>query len=367
VNIDAKINSRGFVTNAEALRWSLALLFATLIHFSAALVVLDWSKSDAAPSEPPPAVTIDLAPIAASSNAIEHNVSPGPQMIEAQSPASLEKGSNTIEAGPAPKEDEPEHEVGSVEGTPDAAETPNLTGEHSEIDVKPVTPVSDPPRHPDQTMTETQQAGEEAPALPPTEDEAEASTTIEPAQTYRRPQQPKAGAAAAAPREPGAKERKAAAEQFDSGRRKFPIERTKAKAPRVDRTEPIKPDEAHEALRTSAPPKTNAPQAEASGARVSSAADTTSTVASWKGELIAHLNRFKQFPEGATAGGTASVAFAIDRAGAVISARLAASSGDRRLDEEAVSILRRASPVPPPPSGLGRGAVTLTVPIRFNR
>jgi periplasmic protein TonB len=367
MNVDAEINSRGFATDAEALRWSLALLFATLIHLGAAFVVLNWSKSDIASSEPPPAVTIDLAPIAAASNAIEHDVSPGPQMIEARSPASIEKGSNTIEAGPAPKEDKPEHEVGGVEPTQDVAETPNLTGEHSENDVKPVTPVSDPPRHPDQTVTETQQAGEEARALPPTQDEAEASTTIEPAQTYRRPQQPKAVVTAATPREPGAKERKAAAEQFDSGRRKFAIERTKAKALRVDRTEPIKPYEAREAPRTSAPPKTNAPQAEASGARVSSAADTTFTVATWKGELIAHLNRFKRFPEDATAGGTASVSFAIDPAGAVISARLAASSGDRRLDEEAVSILRRASPVPPPPTSLARGAVTLTVPIRFNR
>ncbi|TDR85116.1 TonB family protein, partial [Enterovirga rhinocerotis] len=51
----------------------------------------------------------------------------------------------------------------------------------------------------------------------------------------------------------------------------------------------------------------------------------------------------------------------------VLSARLIGSSGDPRLDAEAASLPRRASPVPPPPAGIGGGTVALTVPIRFNR
>jgi protein TonB len=52
----------------------------------------------------------------------------------------------------------------------------------------------------------------------------------------------------------------------------------------------------------------------------------------------------------------------------VLSARLTGSSGDTALDEEAVSMVRRASPVPAPPSGVGGGgAIVLAVPVRFNR
>ena len=80
---------------------------------------------------------------------------------------------------------------------------------------------------------------------------------------------------------------------------------------------------------------------------------------------MAHLNRHKRFPPGGGRG-TASVAFSIDRAGRVLSARLVRSSGDATLDQEAVALARRASPVPPPPPNVGNGGnVLLAVPIRF--
>jgi protein TonB len=99
----------------------------------------------------------------------------------------------------------------------------------------------------------------------------------------------------------------------------------------------------------------------------SSGASLAATLATWKGELVAHLNRFKRFPANAASSGTASVAFAINRAGAGVSARLISSSGDRALDEEAVALLHRASPPPPPPAQMGGSVISLTVPIRFDR
>jgi protein TonB len=51
----------------------------------------------------------------------------------------------------------------------------------------------------------------------------------------------------------------------------------------------------------------------------------------------------------------------------VVSARLISSSGDRALDEEAVALLHRASPTPPPPAQMGGSVISLTVPIRFDR
>jgi protein TonB len=42
------------------------------------------------------------------------------------------------------------------------------------------------------------------------------------------------------------------------------------------------------------------------------------------------------------------------------------SSGTSALDEEALALLRRAQPFPPPPPELSGSRVDLTVPIRFN-
>jgi protein TonB len=67
------------------------------------------------------------------------------------------------------------------------------------------------------------------------------------------------------------------------------------------------------------------------------------SVATWRGSVMAHLDRHKRYPGGG--GGTSSVAFTIDRSGRVLSARLIQSSGSAILDEEAVALARRASPV----------------------
>jgi protein TonB len=90
------------------------------------------------------------------------------------------------------------------------------------------------------------------------------------------------------------------------------------------------------------------------------------SMATWRGQVMAHLNRRKRHPGGA-AGGTASVSFTIDRSGRVLSARLIRSSGSAILDREAVALARRASPVPAPPAGIGRSTVNLSVPVRFAR
>jgi protein TonB len=89
--------------------------------------------------------------------------------------------------------------------------------------------------------------------------------------------------------------------------------------------------------------------------------------ASWRGALMAHLNRYKRFPSGAAGIGVATIVFTIDRSGRVLAARLVRSSGDAALDTEAVSLPQRASPVPAPPPNIGGGSITLAVPIRFTR
>ncbi|EAQ36898.1 TonB like protein [Nitrobacter sp. Nb-311A] len=119
------------------------------------------------------------------------------------------------------------------------------------------------------------------------------------------------------------------------------------------------------APRTTAPQSSQAQRADRAAAPAAGMASSMSP-ASWKGALMAHLNRHKRFPSGAGAG-VATVAFTIDRSGRVLSARLVRSAGDGMLDAEAVSLPRRASPVPAPPPNIGGGSITLAVPIRFNR
>ncbi|MBN9083062.1 MAG: hypothetical protein BGP04_02560 [Rhizobiales bacterium 62-17] len=148
-----------------------------------------------------------------------------------------------------------------------------------------------------------------------------------------------------------------------------PVREVKPKEPkrevrhaRTDTHKPerVAPPRAAAASRLSA--QTGAAAPVAASAPVSGA-----SMASWRGSLIAHLNRYKRFPAGANSAGSASVAFTIDRSGRVLSSSLVRSSGDAALDGEAVAMMRRASPVPQPPDNVGGRTISLAVPIRFNR
>ncbi|WP_416193806.1 energy transducer TonB family protein [Nitrobacter sp. TKz-YC01] len=135
------------------------------------------------------------------------------------------------------------------------------------------------------------------------------------------------------------------------------------------KTEPPKPKpkkKKKKAPRTTAPQSSQAQRADRAAAPAEGMASSMSP-SSWRGALMAHVNRHKRFPSGAAGAGVATVAFTIDRSGRVLSARLVRSAGDAALDAEAASLPRRASPVPAPPPDVGGGSITLAVPIRFSR
>jgi len=88
--------------------------------------------------------------------------------------------------------------------------------------------------------------------------------------------------------------------------------------------------------------------------------------ANYNGLVAAHLARHKQYPaEARRAGaqGVATVSFALDGNGRIVSVSLARATGIASIDREAVAMVRRASPFPRPPDGRGRN---FTVPVRFN-
>lgn len=80
--------------------------------------------------------------------------------------------------------------------------------------------------------------------------------------------------------------------------------------------------------------------------------------------LRAHLQRYRRPVEAAAAGTrTVVVRFRVDSRGGVSAIGVQRSSGDARLDAEALDLVRRAAPVPAPPR---QGVMNLAVPIEFD-
>jgi protein TonB len=86
------------------------------------------------------------------------------------------------------------------------------------------------------------------------------------------------------------------------------------------------------------------------------------------GTAVLHLNRHKRYPSSARANdqqGDVHVRFSMDRSGQLTASQVARSSGFALLDEEALELLKRASPLPRPPVAMPGETLELIVPIRF--
>jgi periplasmic protein TonB len=89
-------------------------------------------------------------------------------------------------------------------------------------------------------------------------------------------------------------------------------------------------------------------------------------VAKWERLLVAQLERHKRYPPQARGKvGEARLSFSIDRTGRVLASRIVHSSGSEALDQEALALVRRAAPFPPPPAGVSDDRLSFVVPIRY--
>lgn len=89
--------------------------------------------------------------------------------------------------------------------------------------------------------------------------------------------------------------------------------------------------------------------------------------AKWQSKLYAHLNRKKRSAQRAIGRGNKGIVnltFVIDPAGNVLSAR--ANSGNPVMDQAAVQMVKKASPVPAPPPAIAEARKTISVPIKFD-
>ena len=120
---------------------------------------------------------------------------------------------------------------------------------------------------------------------------------------------------------------------------------------------PVRAEPTRPGLSTAQPPAAAAPVAPASA----------EAAANWVSKLAAHLLRFRHYPPDAERRGMTGVVmmrFSVDAAGRLISSSMVRSSGHDMLDEEAEAWLRRAQPLPPPPSDKVAPA-QIVVPLNF--
>ncbi|MFZ0607514.1 MAG: TonB family protein [Xanthobacteraceae bacterium] len=89
----------------------------------------------------------------------------------------------------------------------------------------------------------------------------------------------------------------------------------------------------------------------------------------WQTTLVRHLERYKRYPSDAQDRGEEGVVllgFTVDRTGHVLAHHIVRSSGHPALDDEVMSMIERAQPLPPFPQTMTEAKLDLTVPIRFS-
>jgi protein TonB len=114
------------------------------------------------------------------------------------------------------------------------------------------------------------------------------------------------------------------------------------------------------APRTSAAPRA---ERQAPAQETRSGAAATAALATYRQRINAHLQLFKG--GGAGGGGHVMAVFTVNRSGGVSGARVARSSGNAALDNEAVATIRRAAPLPPIPPEIPQSSLTFPVPFSF--
>lgn len=97
--------------------------------------------------------------------------------------------------------------------------------------------------------------------------------------------------------------------------------------------------------------------------------DTGESRTSYLGSLLAHLNRYKQYPAEARAAriqGVVMLRFCINRQGKLLSAQIVKSSGKPALDRAAMAMIEQAQPLPEMPAAMVEETLDAVVPVHFS-
>ena len=343
----------------EIVLWSAAAIVALAAHLGTGWQAYRWGSAEPPPADAAPAaIMIDLAPATVQ-----------PESVPSDTP-------DTVDSADAMAAEDP---VEIAEAVPVADTQVEHVEEFDEVDplqetvVEEITPETAQPVDPNQTeQAEVAEAVPEAvtetsEVVPETVEPTAEPTTAEAEEVIPDIVEAPLPEVAVAVPEP----RPVEEEAEPAPAKRKPVEEPKpvAKAKPVEKAKPIKkPREA-----AKAPPKKQ-PSPKASVVRTKSGQDTPRAAASagnqgakgssmapatWRAKVNAHMARGKRFLRGRE-GSRVTVSFSFDGSGNVVAASVISSSGDAKLEESAVSMVRRRSPIPAPPPGVGR---TLSVPM----
>lgn len=315
---------------SEALLWAGAGLVMLTVHVGVAAWLMREEPAMPADEAPPAAVMIELAPEPEALFTEANEVAPDQQTAEASTPA---------EEVETPRETLPEEVAEQVK--------PEPVEEAAQAEPQPAEPVREvaeaepeEPQPPEEEVEEVEPVEEEVAAIP----DAEVPIPI------------------ARPKPPEDKK----PEQRKEAVRKKTTEKVE-KPRRPDPEKPLHRPRQQQASKQAMQAQAQVTRSNRNAARQSAAGLFSSvSPARWQSRLMAHLERRKRYPSGARSRGeqgTVHVRFRIDDAGNVLSVSLAGSSGFPELDNEVLSLIRRASPVPAPPPGVNK---TITAPVRFS-
>ncbi|TIS58530.1 energy transducer TonB [Mesorhizobium sp.] len=313
----------------EIALWAAAAALVLVAHAAIAYAMQNWRPADDADGGPPPAVVIEMSPMALA-------------------PAVQEQAA--VPDAVAPDQAEP---VEETEKTAEAKPVTEPEAEEPEPAAKEAEPVTEQPLPADE-VDATQPSVAERPDRPPPLQDVVPDTveTVAPDVVIPLPR-PKPEA----PLETKAK--KPAEAKAKKPVEKKPVEKPRQR-PKKEKAEPAK------TVTTASVDAKPAPRTAASKPAEAAARSGVSP-ARWNSKLRSWINRHTRYPSAARsrrAEGSASVTFTVDASGRVLSARLVQSSGDENLDRAALNALQGAS-VPAPPPELG-SRVTRTAPFVFS-
>jgi protein TonB len=148
----------------------------------------------------------------------------------------------------------------------------------------------------------------------------------------------------------------------------------KTDKPKEDEPEPkakmMKPsDESAAQEATAAPTIENVPQSAKSTTPDQGTGQSRQRArVTWQKELLAHLDKFKRYPEERSQkSAEIVVTMTLDRTGHVLSANISRGSGDDAFDHAALAMVERASPVPPPPPLIADEGLDFSLPVIFRK
>ena len=149
-----------------------------------------------------------------------------------------------------------------------------------------------------------------------------------------------------------------------------PKPKPKPKPPKPKPPEP-KPPEPQEQPPEEAPPAPPAPtEAKPAAPQQAPVSAPSKAEKTWQSELLAHLAKYKKYPEDARRRGLEGVnrlRFVVDANGRVLSYELVGKSSSASLDRATLQMIRRAQPLPKPPAEmLNNGSIEIVAPFVYS-